>query len=468
MIVLPGDINSLAADLLLYGESLLSGWLRLLADDGDTSNEDSLIDAALRRGWSVTLLVNERFTPRNNNQVIQRNATRKNVEMLLSLDELARLRHYYRRGLFRVAAYSSDFPGTVLTELDSPCRDAVCRADNVVALGEQNNITLDGLNTDSYRIAPIRDFAHIFFTGIKFHKDDAKYPKFSILHVPAGVRAAIDYAPDVPTQLCAAQFAGLYRSLQPAVWGQLVEQVREIPDGNILGFALESRLLNAAERRSVADLKGLTRSERIEQASRLLEVFGGSYSRLATTADTSRARVMHIIRFPQKRKNTHGEHLQLGIEFARTENGYSGRPKTKLTFDDLASRQPNALFGFNFLYFLTRNLILYFNRSNPHFNLGECFFGEFVGFLKMNICGQRVLYPPLYNKGAIGRRGDGSFVFGRARLPECGRVTLPIGDRLQTLEWSEVNPEHPLGEKTYLYSPLGDIYREGRSLAPPN
>ncbi|MBE9168593.1 hypothetical protein IQ238_14100 [Pleurocapsales cyanobacterium LEGE 06147] len=108
---------------------------------------------------------------------------------------------------------------------------------------------------------------------------------------------------------------------------------------------------------------------------------------------------------------------------------WRGRQRSKITFTDLLENDSSAVFAFNFLYFITRNLIYYFNQSNPHFNLGERFFGEFIGPLKLNLNGEDILYPPLYYKGAIGKKKDGSYVFGRLKVPSTGKVIIPIGDR---------------------------------------
>jgi len=464
--LLAGDINTIALDMKLHAELLIRHQLERLA--AETGLEDAaLIQEAKRRGVGVSLFVNRNYVPRNNNQVIQRNATFKNVQELLALEQFAGLRKYAASGLFEVIPFRSDYPGTVLTDLQTEERRTLLRADNVIALGEQNQITLDGLNKRAFRIAPIRDFTHVFYTSLKYNKDEFKYPRFSIIEVPAGVRAAINYVPDLLTELSAIQFDRLRRVLPRAKWNRLAALARETPEANILDLALDADFISADEKRSIAAIKGPTAREKRERANQLIAEFGGRYARLDKSVDRYRHRVVHVVHFPQDGINARGEQLEMGIAYAQTDRDYKGQPKSKFTFDDLMKLEREAVFAFNFLYFITRNLIVYFNQANPHFELGQRFFGDAIGLMRATVDGKDVLYPPLFNKGAVGQKNDGSYVFGRVQLPQTGTVRLPVAGEARTLRWEQVNPAE-LGEedRITMLTPFEDAYRDPNQWAP--
>ena len=459
LVVLPGDLASVVCDLMLYGQSLLDHWTSLLARRTDADRQ--------RNGQvRVTFLVNEQLTPRNNNLLRLLNPTVQNMSDLLELPEFSRLRAFRDAGVFEVRAFRSEFPGTVLTDLDDETAAMLAEADCVVATGEPNNLTLNGMGVPCFRVAPIRDFPHIFLTGIKLDRESFQFPRFSILYAPAGVLPAVDSQPDFPTRLTAKQFFDLFRVLPDTKWNALVEQARD--GGNILQLAEQSATLSSEERSAVAAIAGPSQCERHQHTSDVLARFGGSYTRVADCVNNFRQRVMHVIHFPERAAGT-SSRLRLGVRFAQSLMNHEGRAKTLLTFDDLLAAEPDALFGFNFLYFITRNLKDYFNQSNPHFMLSPWFFGQTFDLLKVCIGGAEVLYPPLFNKGAVGMMPDGSFTFGRVRLPNRGAVTVPIGSggRTRRLEWQVVNPlQLATDTGIAIFTPMAEHCRDPRRPAP--
>jgi hypothetical protein len=259
--------------------------------------------------------------------------------------------------------------------------DAIIDAQTVIALGEQNNLTLNGLDVDTFRVAPIRDFGHIFYTGIKFDTDKWRYPHFAVLFVPAGISPAIDWAPDVPTQLSASQFSALVRLLSPEQRDALFDEARSCQDANVLAIALKLPELTDRQKQEIRDVVGPSFAQRAEHAKGVLESSGGEYCNIIVPVSPSRSRAMHILSFPMDMAVATARSLELRIAFAAEDDDAAGRPKTKLGWDDLGRTHPEALIGFSFLYFVTRNLILYFNQSNPHFTLGGRFFGEYIDFV---------------------------------------------------------------------------------------
>ena len=118
------------------------------------------------------------------------------------------------------------------------------------------------------------------------------------------------------------------------------------------------------------------------------------------------------------------------------------------------------MIGFNFLYFITRNVMERYNRTTSHFKLGGKFFGEAIGFLRFNKEGKEIVYPPLYNKGAIGMKNDGTFVFGRVTMPEQGLVAISLGKEEFNFNWSRVNAANDLEAGISIYTPNEDKFKD--------
>ena len=174
-------------------------------------------------------------------------------------------------------------------------------------------------------------------------------------------------------------------------------------------------------------IRGPTSEEKRQIVQEMMAKFQGQYNYLSLPVDAFRHRDMHIIHFPQGAQNQKGESLELGIADAKEYQDYRGKPKSNITFLDIPKKVDGAMIGFNFLYFITRNVMERYNRTTPHFKLGGKFFGEAIGFLRVNKEGKEIVYPPLYNKGAIGMKDDGTFVFGRVTMPEQGLVGISLG-----------------------------------------
>lgn len=451
VVLLPGDISTLTVDLKLYGECLIEHWSKIHTGD-----------PAL---FGVTLLVNENYCPRNNNKVIQRNATLADVEAALQFEGLDKLREYQKAGWFQVRSFSGEFSGAVPADLKVDGLKVLHEADYIIALGEQNNITLVDLPVNSFRVFAIRDFSTIFFTGIKNNPEEHKYPKLALLDVPAGIRPAIDYVPDLKSVLDAQQYFRLYRSIQAVTWDALIEKARLEYAGNMLEAAQRTDCLGAEEIQKAAPvLSHACGAARIAQT--MLDDFQGVYRCLTKPLSEQVARVMHVLHYPQGVANKSGERLELGVTFANQLKNYRGSPKSLLTYDDIARNSPAALFGFNMLYFITRNLILKFNKANPHFDLSDSFFGEFIDFLNFPGEDGGYFYPSLYNKGAFGLKKDGTFEFGRVRLPDTGVVTIPIDGEAIPFRWTAVNPVHDFSEIISMFTPMEPGYLNPNLRAP--
>ncbi len=451
IVLLPGDIAALALDLKLYGECLLANWMKELTGEA--------------RPFQITLLVNENYCPRNNNKSIQRNATRADVEAAIKFEDLDQLRGYVEAGFFKVRSFRSDFSGTVLSELDAESLSVLHEADYVIALGEQNNITLTELPVHSFRIFAIRDFSSIFYTGIKNNTEEHKYPKLALLDVPAGIRPAIDYFPDLKTVVDARRYYEIYQSVSMRAWDRLIESARADFEGNVLDAVRRTDILNDEEKRKSPHLPHAENAVDF-MAQRHLAEFGGVYHSEVNPVNERRARVLHVLHYPQGAENANGERLKLGIAFAGQVKNFRGAPKSLLTYDDVARHAPEAIFGFNMLYFITRNIILKFNQSSPHFNLHESFFGEYIDFLKYPGKDKDLFYPSLYNKGAFGLKKDGTFEFGRIRLPDSGTVAIPIDGERIPFTWTSVNPLTDFSEQVSIFTPLEARFMNPNLRAP--
>ena len=110
----------------------------------------------------------------------------------------------------------------------------------MIAKGQQNGITLDGLKKDAFRLHTISDFSNIFYTGLKFNKEDFQYPQCCVLFAPAGVLPAIDYTPDLETKLTAHQFYQVYLALPYDRWEEIVHLLPGSGYENIIDFALNT------------------------------------------------------------------------------------------------------------------------------------------------------------------------------------------------------------------------------------
>jgi hypothetical protein len=89
LVVIVGDINSIACDLKLYVEGILKSWLTQLQAQCGINSSDELFALARQRSIEVTVVANTQFAPRNNNHVRQYNATSRNVTDLLALPALS-------------------------------------------------------------------------------------------------------------------------------------------------------------------------------------------------------------------------------------------------------------------------------------------------------------------------------------------------------------------------------------------
>ncbi len=446
IVLLPGDISTLALDLKIYGECLISGWLEksLLPFEGHFPPNN--------RPFQITLLVNENYCPRNNNKTIQRNATLSDVETALKFDGLEKLRKYCSAGLFNIRSFCSEFSGTVLSDLDKENLNLLHEADYVIALGEQNNLTVTGLPADCFRAFLIRDFSSIFYTGIKNNREEHQYPKLALIDVPAGIRPAIDYVPDLKTITDAMQYYQLYKSIPADKWRKLIEETQSHNLGNVFDAVQKTNVLNADERHKVA--LAIRSADARQLAQKYLDEFNGTYNCLTTQVDKYRTRAIYILHYPQGAINHKGERLDLGVLFANQIQNFRGRPKALMTYEDVSRNSSEALFGFNMLYFITRNIILKFNQVNPHFNLDETFFGEYIDFLKYPGKTGQLVYPSLYNKGAFGLKKDGTFEFGRIKLPNSGSVTIPVGDEKIPFTWTSVNPLCDYSTDISIFTPM--------------
>ena len=222
LVLLPGDINTLAVDMKLYVEYLMRSWVEEIRRECALPGFESAVKMAQDRGLCITVIANEGFRPRSNNTVLQRNVTRKNIEQVLELEELSLVRQFVQAGLVAIQSFRSDFSGTVLTDLSEENITTIYEADLVIAKGQQNGITLDGLKKNTFRLHTISDFSNIFYTGLKFNKEDFQYPQCCCLFAPAGVLPAIDYTPDLETKLTAHQFYEVFLALPYYKWEEIV------------------------------------------------------------------------------------------------------------------------------------------------------------------------------------------------------------------------------------------------------
>ena len=446
VVLLPGDVSSLVFDLKIYAETLILEWL----EKSSVSVED--YHSASFYPFQVTVLVNENYCPRNNNKAIHRNATLADVEAVLGFGGFEKLREFYAAGLFSIQSFRSGFSGTVLSDLEQEHLELLHGADYVIALGEQNNLTVSGLPVNCFRTFPIKDFSSIFYTGIKNYPEEHKYPKLALLDVPAGIRPAVDYVPDLKTITDAGQYYQLYRSVSADKWQQLIEDAQANDHSNIFDVLRNTKMLDAGEKQKVAHLTDSF--DAYQLARKYLDEFGGTFSSQFTQMNAQRARATYILHYPQGAANREGDRLDLGVMFANQVNNFRGKPKALMTYEDISRNSSNALFGFNMLYFITRNIILKFNQANPHFNLDNSFFGEYIDFLKYPGKDGQLLYPSLYNKGAFGVKKDGTFVFGRIKLPDSGQVTIPMDGEIIPFAWTRVNPVDDFATVISIFTPL--------------
>lgn len=466
IVVLPGDLSSLAFDLKLYGEMIIERWLTLLKERFHIEDEEVLFKMARDSGISIVFLVNGTYSPRNNNNVVQYNAVRSNIETALSFKGLERLRLFKEKGLFEVASFSSPFSGTVLTDLDEKSQGIIKEADKVIALGEQNNITVNGLKKDCFRMFPIRDFISIFYAGIKNNTEDFKYPQFAFLYAPSGIMPAIDYEPDFPSTLTAKQYYDIYRILSVDQWNRLIDFMRSKTIVNIIEAALSSDILTGEQRDYIKEHFLVSNEQNIKIANEHMREFGGFYNISTVAAGDKRMRVMYVVHFNEKAINATGQRLTLGVLFANEVRNYEGEAKSKITYNDLIKNIDDVEFGFNFLYFITRNILRKFNEVNPHFILDNSFFGEGIGFSKFKQGDKWIVCPPLYNKGAVGVKKDGTFVFGRIRMPNAGSITIPINNEDVTLKWECVNPLDNFGYRISIFTPMEERFADLTKRAP--
>ena len=146
-----GDVNTVTFELKLL-ESLIDFWLSKRPD----------------KDFSVSLFVNKKFRPKNNNGVIQINSTLQNIESLLKQDIFKKLNQYKEKNYFKVVSFNSDFGGMVLTDLDDKVQEELINSEIVIGSGENNLITTHGVNKNSFYLFPIRDFSTIFFISLSW------------------------------------------------------------------------------------------------------------------------------------------------------------------------------------------------------------------------------------------------------------------------------------------------------------
>lgn len=428
--IVAGDINSITP-LLRWIEVLIKHWLSV---------------SGFQPSFSISLLLNTRFTPRNNNKVFQRNATLRNVESLLETHQFAKLKAYIKKGILKICKYTSNLEGMVLTELDGVSIQTINKSTSVVACGEQNLISMHGIQKDAYFVFPIRDFSTIFFTGIKNDLSEQKYPNFSILFVPKGLKAAINYVPDKPTVINALDYYKIYKACSRNEWRQIITKISSSTINTMVdGLTKKSQILNE-----------LNQTEIIKHTQQIMAMYGGKYIRQEESVDAFQSRIVHIIHFPVKQDPG----LKMSIVRKNNVRNYQGGKKQCITFDDLISKVPNPLFGFNFLYFITRAIINRYNKTTPHCRLSSQFFGEYIGLQKS--VDDNILYPPLYNKGAIGWDNDDNYVFGRISMPNTGKVSINIDSHNVEFAWQQLNPTNSSNDLICLYTPFNDQYKSSQ------
>ncbi|MFH1867856.1 MAG: phosphodiester glycosidase family protein, partial [Candidatus Omnitrophota bacterium] len=441
-----GSVNSLAADLKVFGEWLLERW----GSEG-----------------KVTFVVKEkRFTDE---------ATKADIDALLELDEFKTLRANER---FNIVISGSNSPGFNLNSINEKTKALLRKAQEGRAVfgfkGEVNNHTINRIGINHFRLFLSREIETKRTTGIFWDENEYEAPTPVVLELPAWIPVSDRWGKAITTiQFYRAKkefikrhgnFNEAARRMQQE-GGTFVENV--YPQALLLPLEYKGDLRDEyriADKKKFPTLLSYARGKRQQLLDeRAEEVMGeGNY-------------VSDIYVFkegPKEGKDAvdindiaeHSEVFVAGKENVLVKGGfldlnkwsfeagkaeaerrpYSGENRTLISHDSIRRLDPSMRFSFNLLYFFTPNLLIdVYNR----YRRDEGRFAELMTDVNFYLdahkpaqrdkdkASQEVI--PVYNKGYVGMTEEGAIVFGRRRLLG-GALKVKIGGKEKAvLSWGE-------------------------------
>ena len=335
--------------------------------------------------------------------------TKNDLEIILKKPSFRKLRMYRKKGILRILSLSTYCHGTNLYQLNKKAKSvlmAIKEKQGVVfSRGEDNFITLDLLDIDSFRFGRVNsaEFAH--FTGLT---KDRTFFQF----VPAGLRPVLNYP--VPTQQLRAFNNELKkaRSKKQQFWEEI--KIRQDETGE----DLKESIKNA--KRTAISQKGLVWSKFSGKHQDGLP-WTGAYFKLTGGG-----------RFEVIESDKEGDEAlpQLVKKIERHE-------------------KKKVLLGFNGGFILNNELV-------GKLGLTEGYIGTPLG---LAIHKGKILSLPLYNRPVLGFRNNGEVLIKRLSLP-AGKIWVEEYGKQSVVSWGrqQINPpwEKLVKEKVAVYNLLFD------------
>ena len=403
-----GSVNSLAADMEIFGQRLLV--------EGGVNN--------------IVFVVKE--------DRIGMDATKADIDALLAMPQFKSLQNNQR---FKVVVSGSDTPGTNFNNVTTGFQtllNKVQAGDAVLGLkGEQNNHTADSIAYDHYRFLLSRMIDTRRKMGIFWDIDQHEAPPVIALRVPAGIAISDRWHKSI----YASHFheardwfeshGGNYADLKKRMLDEGLHFVEAAyPEALVAPMRIENFKAEYEKTRSVdpgLTIVGFARQKRLEllnaHATKIIgkRYIGNIYSLEGDGTSSEVGNAVKATLSGQKKVLVNGgvfDSKQWSIGVIRA--GAVGRAydpdasRELLAHEYVLKNRPNAQVTFNGLYFFTPTLLEIYNRYRADKGRSDEVIQD-TNFYLDAYSQEGVETIPLYNKGYFGMK-DGKLVFGQRRL----------------------------------------------------
>lgn len=364
---------------------------------------EELITERLKKGnqFKFSLVVN--------NKPFLNGVTKNDLEIILKKPIFRLLRQYRRKGILRILSLSTYCHGTNFYQLNKKVKNVLIAIKEkqgvVLARGEDNFITLDLLDIDSFRFGRVESDQFANYTGLIKNKTFFQF-------VPAGLRPVLNYP--VPTQ----QFKGFNQELIKVKnkKGKFWEEVKTRQDET--GEDLKTSIKNSQQ-------------TSIGQKDLVWGKFSGKHSDgLAWT----------------------GAYFKLarGGRFEIIESRKEGDEALPQLVKKIEKQEKKkVLLGFNGGFILNNELV-------GKLGLTEEYIGTPLG---LAIHKSKILSLPLYNRPVLAFKKNGEVLIKRLSLP-AGKIWVEEYGKQSVVSWDrrQINPtlEELVGKKVAVYNLLFD------------
>jgi len=378
-----GESKTVVLDLKILTEELITEWLK--------------------KGNPI------RFSLVVSNRPFSKGVTKNDLEIIIRKPSFRLLRKYRKKGLLRILSLPTYCQGTNFYQLNKKVKNVlVAIKENqgvVFARGEDNFITLDLLDIDSFRFGTVESFEFANFTGLT---KDRTFFQF----VPAGLRPVLNYP--VPTQ----QLQGFNQELKRvrSEKGQFWEEVkiRQDETGESLKESINSFQETATFQKGLAWGKFAGKHpDGLSWTGAYFKLAGGGRFEIVESRKEGDEALPQLVKKIEKQK------------------------------------KKKVLLGFNGGFILNNELV-------GKLGLTEEYIGTPLG---LAIHQGKILSLPLYNRPVLALKKSGGILIKRLSLP-AGKIWVEEYGKQSVVSWrkQQINPdlEELVGEKVAVYNLLFD------------